>query len=73
MKNLLKIIPTSLKYTLTAGVMYLLVSLVYPNIKAAVYASRGYEAIGGEMFIWFVPFMVLYAYDTWKHQREIEE
>lgn len=68
-----KRIPTSLKYTLVASIMYLVIALVYPSVKANAFAFRGYHAIGGEIFLWFIPLMILYAYDTWKKQREIEE
>lgn len=60
-----------IKYLLAYSVMNLIVSIIYPSIEAFVYAIRGYEAVGGEAFIWLLPIIVLVAYNTYKVGKKV--
>lgn len=49
-------------YILIWAVLCLFLSIFWPYIKDAANASRPGDALGGEMFLWLCPPMIVYAF-----------
>jgi hypothetical protein len=49
---------------LVFGLGCLIVSVIYPLAKADAFVQRGYGALGGEVFLWLMPFAAVIATDT---------
>ena len=62
-----------LMYLIIFAIGCLIVSIVYPSAKADAFSQRGYNAIGGEVFLWLMPFAAVIATDTFIGWRKIEK
>lgn len=60
-------------YALIFAITGLLVALVYAPVKSAAYMERGYNAVGGEVFLWILPFALVIAVDTFIGWRKLDK
>jgi drug/metabolite transporter superfamily protein YnfA len=63
MKRFLKVLKRNAKPILKATLILALAIIAYILAHKAGTAERGYEAVGGEMF---VPFLIIFAEDIWE-------
>lgn len=59
-------------YMLVFGLGCLIVSVIYPFAKASAFVQRGYGALGGEVFLWLMPFAAVITVDTLVNWRRIK-
>lgn len=57
-------------YILIFGLCGLMLSLFYPYIESYAVSMRQSTAPGGEMLLWLVPFMAVFAIDTARQWRK---
>lgn len=69
--KLLKVLKKHRKFIIKWSVVFGLTFYVFAKIHEAATLDRGYEAIGGEIFLFFIPVVVLYYPDIKKEIKEV--
>lgn len=73
MRKLIKFIKTMslwVKYLLLYFACNAAVSPIYDFLREYSKAHRASDAIGGEALVWLIPFMVIYAVDTYRLSKK---
>lgn len=51
------------------SVMYAVLCALWPEVQAAAYMERGYDALGGELVLWVVPPLLMLLVDIRRYDR----
>lgn len=70
LRKILKLVPMWGLYLLLFCFTGLAVAILYPYISEYAITQRGSTSPGGELLLWLVPFMVVFAIDTARQWRK---